>query len=292
MVHVPPHVYLDSSHWIDLAEGRIDVAAFDDAASTGAIVPTLSFAHLSDLGMSQNEAARRRCGKYIDRVRRSGHVVWIKTLNTVAADELQRLYEQVHLRREGASQHSPFSARMVDSMDFKNHGDPTRLEAAAREERQIGVEGMIEHLRVSPKRAEYVEFRSNLPETTSRVRDSRREAKRFSSVEERGLVAFIVDKARLSFAKGEDRERFLDIVMERRDEIPALDLRLRYRQNGLLTNARAEPSDVEDYDHLAGFAYCDVAFADKRTRDALKRGGCAKLPRANASFERWLRDEV
>ena len=107
-----------------------------------------------------------------------------------------------------------------------------------------------------------------------------------------GLVAFIVDKARLSFAKGEDRERFLDIVMERRDEIPALDLRLRYRQGGLLTNARAEPSDVEDYDHLAGFAYCDVAFADKWTRDALKRGGCAKLPRANASFERWLRDEV
>jgi hypothetical protein len=292
MILAPRRAYLDTSHWIGLSDGVLDVDAFFSAASAGAFVPTLSFAHLSDFATDHDEARRRRRGEFIDRVRRAVPLLWIQALNTIAADEIQRLYEEVILGRRGVAQRSPFFSRSVESLDYKNHGDPSRLAAAMREEDRLSATMLIESLRAAPRRPEYMAFRSDQPATMERIRVSRGRAKTFTPDEQRWFVASIVDKAKLIFAAAADRNRFIDHVMTRRDEMPALDLRIRYRQGALLTNAAAEPSDAEDYDHLAGFAYCDVAFADKRTRDVLKRGGSAKLPSANASFERWLRDEI
>jgi len=282
--------YLDTSHWIALAQRGIDREPFERLVSSGAIVPVLSFAHLSDLAANSDSASRRRMGEYLDRTRRLGQVLWIEGLNTIAADELQAAYERTHLGRRSVQTKSPFSSMLVDSLDYKNHGFPMQREAARRHERELGIGGMIEAVAKSPGRQEYVDFRSTLPSSITRIRDSRGPAKRFSAAECRLFVIDIVEKARLVFSSTADRDRFVDDALESRSSYPALDLRLSYRQGAILTNCPAEPSDAEDYDHLAGIAYCDVAFADKRTIDVIRRGGFARLPRPNSTFSTWLAD--
>jgi hypothetical protein len=291
-IALPTRVYLDTAHWIRLAEGGADARAFESLISSGAVTPVLSFAHLSDIASNPRVESRKLVGEFLDRMRRRGTMLWIKALNTIAADEVQATYEREHLGRASVQQASPFSAKMVDSCDFKNHGDPARLVAAAREEDALGIVGMIERLCRAPKRPEYMEFRGRVPETEFRVRDFRRSRKRFTAGEARGFIAFIVEKAALVFSTPVARERFIAFVEVHCDPHPALELRLRYRQGRLLTNAPPEASDIEDYDHLAGLAYCDVAFADKRTRDVLRRAGATRLPLDNGDFDRWLRQLV
>ncbi len=286
----PSKVYLDTSHWIGLSQGRHAAPAFERLVANGAIAPVLSFAHISDLAANADRSGRSRAGMYLDRVCTLGAVLWVQGLNTCAADELQAFYETVKLKRPLAQRRSPFSTMLVDSLDFKNHSNPIDLEAARRFERKHSVAEIIDAVAQSPGRPEYAEFRAQLPASITRIRESRGALKRFTSSEIRQFVRDIIAKASLVFRSGAEQELFVDAVLARQDEHPALNLRLRYRQGGILTDSPAAPSDVEDYDHLAGFAYCDVAFADKRTIDALRRAGCDRLPLPNGCFDRWLKE--
>jgi len=287
-IALPTTVYLDTAHWIRLAEGRADVRRLESLISSGTVTPVLSFAHLSDVAANQHVKSRQLVGEFLERTRQLGSILWIKALNTIAADEVQATYEREHLGRRAARQASPLSSKMVDSLDYKNHGDPSRLEAARREEFRLGIAGMIESVCVTPKRPEYMEFRANLPQSLFRIRESRGAKKHFTPQDVATFASDMVEKAKLVISNAADCERFIASVVSRRDDHPALDLRLRYREGCLLTNSTPEASDAEDYDHLAGLAYCDVAFADKRTRDILRRARCAKLPRENGEFDGWL----
>ena len=51
----------------------------------------------------------------------------------------------------------------------------------------------------------------------------------------------------------------------------------------------ASHSDIADLWHLPGAGYCDVAFVDKRTSEALRKGKYDKIPKRNSEFAAWLR---
>ena len=69
---------------------------------------------------------------------------------------------------------------------------------------------------------------------------------------------------------------------------PALRVAWAYHEGANLDPAQASTTDIADLWHLAGAVYCDVAFADKRTIEALRKGKYDKIPRRNSEFERWL----
>ena len=67
--------YLDTAHWIDLAQGNGPVVDFEEAVSDGKVVPVLSYTHLLELAQQQ-EDGWRTVSLYIDRVRGMGKTLW------------------------------------------------------------------------------------------------------------------------------------------------------------------------------------------------------------------------
>lgn len=53
--------------------------------------------------------------------------------------------------------------------------------------------------------------------------------------------------------------------------MPACRVRVAYEEGTDLSGTPLQASDTEDWHHLAGAAYCDLAFADKRTIDRLTK---------------------
>jgi hypothetical protein len=53
--------------------------------------------------------------------------------------------------------------------------------------------------------------------------------------------------------------------------MPACRVRVAYEEGSDLAGSPVEANDAEDWFHLAGAAYCDIAFADKRTFDRLSK---------------------
>jgi hypothetical protein len=72
-------------------------------------------------------------------------------------------------------------------------------------------------------------------------------------------------------------------------DCPLITVEQAYRDGWLVAQGGGEaPSDFEDRVHLIGVAYCETAFVDKRTLEALRKGKCERLPRANGAFDHWL----
>ena len=74
------------------------------------------------------------------------------------------------------------------------------------------------------------------------------------------------------------------------DRCPAFRFDRAWQEGWNLDPIGAAGSDIPDCLHLSGIAYCDVAFADKRTIAALQRGRSPRLPRKNAEFSSWVGD--
>ena len=69
--------------------------------------------------------------------------------------------------------------------------------------------------------------------------------------------------------------------------LPAFSMTRAYDQ-GMSQIERHQFSDYEDNLHLAGLAYCDIRFADRKTCAALERGGSRIVPKRNGQFSQWL----
>ena len=68
--------------------------------------------------------------------------------------------------------------------------------------------------------------------------------------------------------------------------LPAFSMTRAYDQG--MSQIEGQLSDYEDNLHLAGLAYCDVGFADRKTCAALERGGARIAPMRNGQFSQWL----
>ena len=70
---------------------------------------------------------------------------------------------------------------------------------------------------------------------------------------------------------------------------PAFRANWAFHEGANLDPKVACDTDIADLWHLTGIAYCDVAFADKKTVEALKKGKYDELPKRNSEFSEWIR---
>ncbi len=69
--------------------------------------------------------------------------------------------------------------------------------------------------------------------------------------------------------------------------MPACRVRVAYEEGSDLAGIPVKANDAEDWFHLAGAAYCDIAFADKRTFDRLSK---ARYLPASLRLNRYASD--
>jgi len=284
---MPTTVYLDTANWYDLAERRVNGESFERAVCAGIITPVLSFIHLMEFAQT-HQRYREQVTSYIAGVTSDARVLWIKPLPAVAQAELR----QSLLRFSGIAPGvlNVLAPAMVDSLTAQIPG----LDKA--EARTYSVTKLVQIMSGLPQfrrhqrfrtiqavrdiaRLQYLKLRTrrlSLPGSSDYVRNTLADMP--GTIETPG--GLLID------VTSELRDRFL--VQLRWEECPAIELRIALMRGLSLGSGGGYPSDFEDLFHLApALAYCDLAFADRRTYSALVRGGARRLPMQNGQFAGW-----
>ena len=263
--------YFDTANWIDLAEGNCRGAGFEEAVTDGKVVPVFSYTHLLELAQQQ-EDGWRTLSLYIDRVRSMGKTLWAHPRHILEQAEVTAAFAR--FCRVKPPKIRPFEYSLVETLP----DDPR--EPITEELKSEPVESHIE--RISQHPAFTREYRSERAQVfpklrTGELRDPRERILDHvpKCLPDSGL--FVDESTRRDFAKK------VDIM-----ELPAFSMCAAYNRGMSRMEGRPQNSDYEDHLHLAGMAYCDVGFADRRTCEALKQGKSPILPKRNGEFEEWL----
>ncbi|WP_419942339.1 hypothetical protein [Candidatus Palauibacter sp.] len=279
--------YLDTANWIDLASNRVDqhtLDTFERAVASCRIAPVLSLAHLIEFAGTEDSGQRAELTEYLERFDSIGQVRWIKHLYDVIPLEAVASFGEVFSRwtPPGVFTES-FPATLRDYEHWKYDLDIRwrihDLVEMVREDHSF-VEGLAEDRRAYPGERLLV----------ARTRRARN-APRFSEAEFRRWIAEalpkqvdltsgtygIDDEMKVSFSERADLDR-----------CPAFLVDQAWHEGWNLDPAGASGSDIADCLHVPGIAYCDVAFADKRTAEALRKGRSPKRPRKNSEFGEWV----
>lgn len=263
-------VYLDTANWIDLAEGNSNSAEFEEAVSSGRLEPVLSPIHILELANPEQQTWRG-VANYIDRIRGKGTTHWGLLPSDMMRNEVEAAFAQF-LRIEPPKSR-PFRTSLIETLpDDPNNPITNKLETES-------VEKEVERLRAHPVYGdEYLPERNHVfPELRRGVLRDSKELTLFYvpiSLPRSGL--FVGEPIRREFAKT------LDIM-----NLPAFSIAAAYNQ-GMSQIERHQLSDYEDNLHLAGLAYCDVGFADRKTCAALERGKSRIRLMRNGEFTQWL----
>ena len=81
--------------------------------------------------------------------------------------------------------------------------------------------------------------------------------------------------------------KWLDASLDERaalDGCPAFHANWAFHEGANLAPEGVSHSDIADLWHLPGTPYCDVAFVDKRTSEALREGKYDRIPKRNSEF--------
>ena len=265
-------VYLDTANWIDLAEGNCSSVEFEAAVSTGDLEPVLSPIHLLELA-NPDHRNWRGVSSYIDRIKSMGTTHWALLRHNIEKIEVQAAF--VRSRGIEPPKIRPFRDSLVETLPDNPQNpitDELRTESVKNQ-----VESLRDHLVYGN---EYLPERSHVfPEL---LRGMLRDPKKLilyyvPTTSPPAHPDIIVDEpTRREFAET------LDIM-----SLPAFSMAVAYnRVRSQIEGYR--PSDYEDNLHLAGLAYCDVGFADRKTCAALEQGGARICPIRNGQFEQWL----
>lgn len=280
--------YLDMANWIDLAEGHVDPRAFEDAIERRLIVPVLSLTHLLELASNDDRRGRERVARYMDSIDSLGQVRWIKHYRDVMRSEAIACFKEVY-----GSTWEP-SVVFFDSFhDTLPNLDPSMI-------MMVG-QGIPRHI------FDTVEFLKRLDEFREYLRDcvdypdvrrgiaaarAARGAKgRFTKPE---LVApladLLPDQVPTSFGSVVLTDDLAARFLKRADlgRCPAFRAHWAFYEGANLDPGSASRSDLPDLWHLPGTAYCDVAFVDKRTAEALRKGNWEETPKRNSELPKWL----
>ena len=285
--HTPLKAYLDTANWYDLADGRIHAPAFEEAVKSGRVIPVLSFIHPMEFAVSK-EKTHQNVINYIECIRRTKNCCWIKTLPMVAALELrQQLLESHGITPQPLS---VFTDTFVDTLNQTVRG----LDRAAA--RTYDLPTIVSMLINTSAFRRYRKLRST--DALSDLFDSQvRRAQSGLSIHPFSSEYLRTVLTDMPSSVTTDAGLIIDVTPQCREEllhslqwekIPAISLRLAMTNGWSRAHVKREASDFGDLFHIAPpLAYCDVTFADKRTTDALKKGGAFKLPRRNAEFRTW-----
>jgi hypothetical protein len=276
-------VYLDTAQWIDLAEGRLDRNAFEQAVKTNRITPVLSFVHAVEIAIQELDS-RTRVARYIEEVAQWGNLLWTRFLPGVTASEICTAFarwlglmpEPICVFREAFTESMEGHLYLDDWITLRTtpfHQQIELLTRVAELERHKEVRETVvsEHLRRK-------ESGEHLPSRLDRIKQICWGVLKRGFETSAGIVIDVGPRQVEQFVQQ------LDL-----DMCPALHLWIAFQEGKALTQGGEEPSDVEDLNHLVGLAYCDVAFADKRTCEALRKAKVRKLPKRNSEFLQWLK---
>jgi len=278
-------VYLDTAQWIDLAEGKLDRRSFEAPLEARVVRPTLSSVHVMELARQEPES-RRRVAEYMDEVRQRLGVGWIRGPHSLARMEVRSAY----FAWAGMAQRplDPFVENLVDSLDLETDW----FDRAMGEGVSIG-RSVEQAAEIRSERPEHEETRQRVPLMKKQVRESRGRFRRLLVTDTLALVNSHLPRTletdcRLQISITEDdRQRFLTEMSI--SSCPTLALRLALHE-GWIMGKDDRPSDYEDYGHLGGIAYCDVAFADRQTCEALRVGRATIRPKRNGEFPEWVQN--
>lgn len=281
--------YLDTANWYELAEGRVPTEKFELAVKNGSVIPVLSFIHLMEFA-SRGEKHRNKVTNYIDHVNALAPIKWIKVLPAIAQAELANAFLRYHGLIPQPIQ--VFASSLTDSLPAEIPG----LDKA--EARTYSMTKVVEILCGQERYKAHRSFRrTNAVKHIAHLRRLRRESKVPLSPKGADYVQNLVSDmpSLVCTAAGlivevtpERRRRFVEQLQW--EDCPVSALRVAAMVGWSMTSGGEAPSDFEDIFHLAALAYCDVAFADKRTCDALRKGKAFKIPLLNSKFQSWLND--
>lgn len=285
----PLTLYADMANWIDLADGRVGSGPLETAIADGRVVPVLSLVHLLELAANANTAGRDRVADYMDSLQAVGPLKWIQH------------YREVIRREATASFKEAFGGTWESPAVFFDSFHETLPDADLETIMTVG-EGMprriAEMVDLLPGIGEFQKYLNDCrdyPDLTRRIvsiRRARRAEKRFTDAEKRSWLAesvpHHVDMTLGPVPVGDDlRKKFAELVDL--SKCPAFRASWAFHEGANLDPKGAAKGDIPDLWHLTGVAYCDVAFADKRTVEALRKGGYDKLPQRNSEFPGWVR---
>ena len=265
-------VYLDTANWIDLAEGNCSSSEFEEAVSAGKLEPVLSPIHILELA-NPEQRNWREVSNYIDCIRSTGTIHCALLPSDMMRNEVEAAFARF-LRIE-PPKIRPFRTSLIETLpDAPNNPIANKLE---NELVQKEVERLRDHAVYGD---EYLPGRNHVfPELRRGVLRDPKElilcyVPRTSPPDHPDIV--VNESTRREFAET------LDIMT-----LPAFSMTRAYDQ-GMSQIERHQLSDYEDNLHLAGLAYCDIRFADRKTCAALERGGARIVPMRNGQFSQWL----
>ncbi|WP_419862277.1 hypothetical protein [Candidatus Palauibacter sp.] len=282
-------VHLDTANWIDLARRfvpRHTYHVFERAVADRRVLPVVSLAHLIEFAGIEDSVKRGEITRGLEHFDSIGDMRWIKQLYDVirleAAACFRGLVDDAWTPPDVCSRsfHSTLHDFARWEFDLETPRRIRDLVEAVRQDEPF-VEGFREDRRAYP--AERREI--------AKVRRARRAA-RFSDGELRAWIAdylpgVIQLPSGLSHRITEDmKAEFL--MKADLDQCPAFRVDQAWHEGWNLDPAGASGSDIADCLHAPGLAYCDVAFADKRTVDALRKGRSPKTPHKNSEFSNWV----
>jgi|CXWL01.1.fsa_nt_gi hypothetical protein len=283
-------LYLDTANWYDLVEDKVSFRYLEPAISSGRIIPVLSCIHLLEFGL-RTQPYRAQVTGFIDKVAALGGLLWIRDERTVARAELKKAFmEWMGLC---APPIEVFCARFADAYGLSN---PSSEMVDAE---MISVSKIVERLCDLPRyHSSFVTQKgTRTSKGISGLRDAYQENGRLPAPKAIDSVKnFLVDMPTvIHTSAGIEvevtagmRAEFLNALTW--EKIRSTWLRVSAMVGWSMTSGGDSPSDVEDLFHLVGVAYCDKAFADKRTLDALSKGKAYKLPALNSEFVSWLEE--
>jgi hypothetical protein len=242
----------------------------------------LSFIHVLELA-AQEADSRDRVAQFVDEVREATDVQWVKAPRALAHLEVRAAF----LAHIGTSSQPfvPFVPTLVDALEM----EPDWIEKAVARTHSIK-RSVAELAEVMARRQDYRRFRASVPARKEAVRRSRGKYRRLLITEKQKILndllpnQLVTDGGLTVSVSPEDRECFLskmDLT-----SCPVVALRVAIGEGWTMGSSDA-PSDFEDWGHLGGVAYSDVAFVDGRTWEALKKGKTSPLPRRNGEFSAW-----
>ena len=281
--------YLDMANWLDLAEQRVNPTPLEKAIAERRIVTVLSLPHLLEIASNDNDAGRERVAHYMDSIASIAPLTWIKNLYDVMRLEAIASFSEVN---GGAWDFPPvfFDSFHETLPDY----DPKTVMFVGEGMPRCILE-MIHVLPIIDQFKEYLSDCLGYPELRNRLSSIRKERgrMRFDHSELRSSLAHLLPgsvemPSRMVVAVDSDlRQRFSRSA--NLDRCHAFRANWAYHEGANLDPAGACRSDIGDLWHLAGVAYCDVAFVDKRTAETLRKGEYDKMPKRNSEFSSRVR---
>ena len=283
-------LYLDTANWYDLVEDKAPFRYLEPAISSGRIIPVLSCIHLLEFGL-RTQPYRARVTAFIDKVASLRGLLWIRDKRTVARAEMQKAL----MKWMGLC--SPPIGALCDCFADAYTLPDAPLEVV--DAKTISVAQVVEKLCDLPRYRSFLTMRGRMDtfRGISRLREAYQENGRLPAPKAvESVKSFLADVPNvIRTSAGVEVEvtakmqaEFLNAL--KWEEIPSIWLRISAMVGWSMTSGGDSSSDIEDLFHLVAVAYCDKAFADKRTLDALSKGRAYKLPVLNSEFVSWLEE--